>query len=172
MRGTRLGGWYLLGLIIRASRFDSGSRYMKRTPLRRYTPLRPKKPWEWWKKPKTLAEQLWEVFAKFIKKRDRYTCFTCGTRVRGKNCHAGHFIASSVGGLALRYNEYNVHVQCYDCNILKHGNLDVYKQKMIEKYGQAIVDELWRIKYQVITRESDYPFEEKIAHYKVRLKAM
>ena len=110
------------------------------------------------------------MFAKFIKKRDRYTCFTCGRRVRGKSCHAGHFIAASIGGLALYFNEINVNCQCYDCNIILHGNLEVYKERMIAKYGQAIVNELWRIKNQVITRESEYPYEAEIARYTTKLK--
>ena len=35
-----------------------------------------------------------------------------------------------------------------------------YTQKMVEKYGQDMVDELWRIKNQVITK--DLPYEELI----------
>lgn len=109
------------------------------------------------------------MFSRYIRTRDNYTCFTCGKQSYGSGMHAGHWIPASVGGLALRYNEYNVNAQCFHCNINLGGYGSVYTIKMIEKYGQAIVDELFRIKREVKLRESEFDFEGKIAHYTAKL---
>jgi len=56
----------------------------------------------------SLKKKLWKVFADYIKKRDKYTCFTCGRKGEGSGMHAGHFIPKASGGLALYFNEDNV----------------------------------------------------------------
>ena len=110
-----------------------------------------------------LKRKLWKVFALYIKERDKRQCFTCSKKVEGSNCHAGHYVPKSIGGLALYFHEQNVHVQCYRCNINLGGFGAMYHQKMIKKYGQEAVDELWRIKNQVITK--NFPYEELIEKY-------
>jgi len=113
-------------------------------------------------KKKTNAQKkkkLWKHFSKFIRERDKYTCFICGRKGEGGGMHAGHFIPKSVGGLALYFHEDNVHACCYHCNINLGGNLYLYGQKL----GQAKCDELYKIKQQII---KDYPFDEMIEKYK------
>lgn len=95
-----------------------------------------------WKK------KLWPRFAKWVKKRDDYTCFTCHAQVEGKNAHAGHFIPKSICGLGLYFDTLNVHCQCYRCNINLGGNGAVYYVNMVKKYGQEVVDDLMRRKDQ------------------------
>lgn len=106
----------------------------------------------------TLKKKLWKVFAVYIKIRDRQTCFTCGRQVEGANCHAGHFIPKGAGGIALYFNEDNVHVQCAGCNLFLAGNQYVYGQKL----GKKKVSKLYEIKQKVT---KDYPFQEKIEYY-------
>lgn len=103
-----------------------------------------------WKK------KLWVVFAKFIKERDGYVCFTCGRPVEGKNAHAGHFIPKSVCGLGLYFSELNVHAQCFHCNINLGGNGAEYYVRMVEKYGQEVVDDLMEQKRNKITKELNW----------------
>lgn len=111
-------------------------------------------------KTSVLKRKLWEVFAKFIKQRDAYTCFTCGRKVTGYGMNAGHFIPKSVGGLSLYYHEDNVHAQCSYCNLTLNGNQYIYGQKL----GSQKVSELYKLK-QISTKWTDMDFEKKINHY-------
>ena len=111
-----------------------------------------------------LKRKLWEVFAKWIKQRDANTCFTCGRKATGSGLHAGHFVAKSVGGLALYFHEDNVHSQCFNCNINLSGNQYIYGQKL----GEKKVKELYKIKQQT-TKWTELDFEKKINHYTRKL---
>lgn len=102
--------------------------------------------------------KLWPHFSKFIRNRDKYVCFTCGRKGEGAGMHAGHFIHRSVGGLGLYFEETNVHAQCYHCNINLGSNGAVYYMKMVKKYGQEHVDDLFRRKDRVTTK--DLPWDE------------
>jgi septum formation topological specificity factor MinE len=84
---------------------------------------------------RVLKQKLWEVFSKYIKVRDKYICITCGQYNTGSGIHAGHFIPSKKGGIALKYNETNVHTQCYNCNVNLGGYGAMYSIKIREKYG-------------------------------------
>jgi hypothetical protein len=56
---------------------------------------------------------------------------------------AGHFIPrGSRGQSGVYFDERNVHAQCKECNGFKEGNTLVYLEYMVEKYSQAVVDEL------------------------------
>ena len=91
-----------------------------------------------WKK------EFWKYFALYVKERDKYTCFTCGKRVRGINCQAGHFDPAGACGLALYFHEDNVHCQCSWCNLTLQGNQYIYGEKL----GKKKVEELKRIKIE------------------------
>ena len=79
--------------------------------------------------------------------------------------HAGHFIPKSVGGLALYFHEDNVHACCYHCNINLGGNLYEYGVKL----GKKIVNKLYKLKQTIV---KDFPYEDKIAEYKEKLKTL
>jgi len=155
---------------------------MKRTALKRKTPLRAK---TWLNRGKTtlkrsplrkkgkspiskLKRKLWTVFSKYIKERDDYICFTCGRKAEGSGMHAGHFISKSVGGMLLYFHEDNVHAQCYNCNINLSGNQYIYGQKL----GEEKVAELYKIKNQCLVltpKEKIAWYEEKIEHYTTKI---
>ena len=80
-----------------------------------------------WKK------EFWRVFARYIKARDKHRCFTCDKICTGLDEHAGHFIAAGACGLELYFDEDNVHVQCYKCNINLGGNQYIYGQRLGKK---------------------------------------
>lgn len=97
-----------------------------------------------------LRKEADKVFSIWIRERDEWVCFTCGTRVEDlgdwkqrRLMHAGHYVSRTC--LALRYEEKNVHAQCWQCNIAKKGNYPVYAIKMIDKYGEQFLRELDRI---------------------------
>ncbi len=123
---------------------------MKRTPLRKQSKT----------KISVLKRKLWEVFAKFIKQRDAYTCFTCGKKAIGYGMNAGHFIPKSVGGLTLYYNEDNVHAQCSYCNLTLGGNQYIYGQKL----GEKKVAELYALKQKSV-KWSELDYQKLINHY-------
>lgn len=113
-----------------------------------------------------LKKKLWHVFSQYIRKRDGGVCFTCGaTGLSGSNYHGGHFIKRSVGGLALYFNEDNVHGQCLRCNLWLDGNQYEYGKKL----GEEKVQELYKIKNQII---KDFPYLEKIEYYKNKIKEL
>ncbi len=101
-----------------------------------------------------LKRKLWETFSKYIRERDKYTCFTCGRKGEGSGMHAGHFISKAIGGVELFFHEENVHAQCYNCNINLGGNQWIYGQRL----GKETVDKLYEIKNKVISKwtEDDY----------------
>jgi len=92
-----------------------------------------------------LKRELWQVFSKYIKKRDKNICFTCGRKTEGHGSHSGHFIPKSVGGLALYFHEDNVHCQCYNCNINLSGNQYIYGEKL----GKRTVKKLFKLKGKI-----------------------
>lgn len=122
------------------------------------------------KKKKPLAKlkkDLWRQFTKFIKKRDKGICFTCGTKAYGKNYHGGHFIKKSIGGLLLYFHEDNVHGQCARCNLWLDGDQYTYGIKL----GKETVDRLLKLlpksKKTVWDRAM---YEKMIEFYKLKNK--
>lgn len=117
----------------------------------------------------SLKKELWRYFSTYIKHRDNWRCFTCNSFVSGQNAHAGHFVPSSVGGISLRYNEDNVHCQCYRCNIHLGGNYVTYRERMVGLYGEKKVREIEQSRHN-ITKDFDY--EEAITTYKHKLEGV
>jgi len=46
---------------------------------------------------------------------------------------------------AILFDERNVHVQCYRCNMPLHGNVYWYGKFMEKTYGQEVIDELFAL---------------------------
>jgi len=90
------------------------------------------------KSKKSLRKKAWKVFSEWIRKRDDGICFTCGTRKPWKQQQAGHFIHKD----CLDFNERNIHCQCVRCNHFKSGELGIYANNLIKKYGPYVVDDL------------------------------
>lgn len=109
-----------------------------------------------------LRKKLWEVFAKYVKERDNWTCVTCGKHVRGAGMGAGHYIAKSACGLDYYFSEFNVHAQCSSCNCFLGGNHPAYRKFILEKYGEKVLND---IEFNFRKPCKDFPFQEKIVHY-------
>ena len=108
-----------------------------------------------------LKKKLWKEFSIFIRNRDNFTCFTCGKKGEGSGIHAGHFVSKAAGGLALYFNEDNVHAQCYHCNINLGGNQWEYGQRL----GTKKVNEIMKLKNESWKWDVDN-YLEKISYYK------
>ena len=74
--------------------------------------------------------------------RDGGQCFTCGIIRDPKYMACGHYKHTARMMHPLDFNEKNNHCQCPDCNSYNNGESDLYKLKMIEKYGPEILEEI------------------------------
>ena len=84
-----------------------------------------------------------KVFSKWLRKRDKNKCFTCGRFAE----HAGHYVSRAFN--SLRYDERNVNAQCVGCNIFRYGNMDVYALNLIKKHGKDILIDLAKDKRKI-----------------------
>jgi len=72
-------------------------------------------------------------------------CCTCGAVKSWIYCDAGHYIGRGIGGSSgVYFDERNIHLQCKQCNGFKGGAPNEYKEFMLKKYGQPVIDELMR----------------------------
>jgi len=107
--------------------------------------LKQKKAKEWKKEKKEIKEKLLtkkdylnilqKVFNTFIRIRDKgKPCISCDKYLKENDINAGHFY--SVGAYPnLRFNEMNVHNQCIECNLHKHGNVLEYDLRLPNRIG-------------------------------------
>lgn len=124
---------------------------------------------------KVLDEKLWKIFSKYIRSKDadwknEVACFTCGVRADWRTQDAGHYVPKSTGGSYLKYYETNVHNQCILCNRIKAGNYAVYKMRLIEKYGEGVINHLNALRQFPPLTVTDY--QNKISYYTDQLKML
>ena len=123
----------------------------------------------------------WKACSKYIRYRDSYQgyapCCTCGTvkPISGPGCiQAGHFIPGRNN--AILYDERDIAAQCGVCNVLRQGMWVEYEQFMLKTYGQDVIDELKRMKNDVLPMsasdhlEKEAYFKEKLAELKKERK--
>lgn len=106
-----------------------------------------------------LKAKLWKVFSWYVRSKSNGICFTCGRWHDPRELDAGHYIHGR-----LDYDEININAQCTYCNRFLHGNLGVYGEKLIEKYGLERIQELRREANQAKKYTID-ELEDLIAHY-------
>jgi hypothetical protein len=82
----------------------------------------------------------------YIRKRDEgELCISCKCQVNfnsyvgGSGVNAGHF-KSRGGHASLRFEELNIHVQCFRCNVHLSGNVGPYRENLIDKIGLEKVE--------------------------------
>ena len=94
-------------------------------------------------------DDAWKEFSKFIRLRDCLLtsgqnewglCYTCLSSVFFKYGQAGHFIPGRSNDIL--FDEKQVHLQCYVCNIRKKGNWAAYYIRMIEDFGEKYVKQI------------------------------
>lgn len=82
----------------------------------------------------------------YIRERDKgELCISCKGQVNfnsyigGSGVNAGHY-KSRGSHPALRFEELNIHVQCFRCNVHLSGNPIPYRENLIEKIGLEKVE--------------------------------
>ena len=93
-------------------------------------------------------------------------CCTCGVVRSWVDMDGGHFISRGHGGgSGVYYDERNEHCQCRKCNRFDGGSPYRYRDFMLEKYGQAVIDEL-RLKDKIPLNSRDLPMQAMAIFYK------
>lgn len=123
------------------------------------------------KKPSTskLKKKLWDVFTKYVKARDNYTCVTCGKKVEKYEAQGGHYIAAGACGADYYFSEVNVNCQCTNCNLRLEGNRPAYRAFILRKYGAPVLEDLQNNYHKP---NKLYPYEAKIQEYKEKLSSL
>ena len=110
-----------------------------------------------------------KAMSDYIRERDEYICFTCGKLGDKKNIDAGHLFSRRHNNTL--FEEKNLHAQCVYCNRYLHGNLHIYINRFINKYGLAEYEKLDKDKEaQKKYYINDYLEIEK--EYKIKLKRL
>lgn len=120
------------------------------------------------KKPlrKNIVKQLDTVFSQYI--RQRYAksgiaiCVTCGKQDEWKKLQAGHFMSRR--HYSTRWDEDNVQVQCYGCNVMNQGQQFLYSKYLGEEMSITLLN-----KSREIVKFADVDLLEKIEYYKSKI---
>ena len=123
-----------------------------------------------------LIKRMDTIFQEYIRKRDVDEdgicfCISCGRPVRigtGK-LHAGHYYPRNI--MSLRWNECNVNGQCSYCNMYMEGEKIGYRNGLIKKYGEKVIDELEIVK-NFNRKYSDFEILELIKMYRNKIKQL
>ena len=70
-------------------------------------------------------------------------CFTCGELKVISQLSAGHF-REKIGGASTYFELDNLRPQCFRCNKLRHGEKDIYAQKLLGEIGRKRFDKLFK----------------------------
>lgn len=70
-------------------------------------------------------------------------CCTCGDIITIREAQAGHYFSRGMGGGSGAYfDERNINTQCCVCNSFEGGNIQIYTEFMLQRWGQDVIDEL------------------------------
>jgi hypothetical protein len=117
----------------------------------------------------TLVKNLDAVFSQYIRRKDAIneiaTCVTCGKKDHYKKLQCGHFMSRR--HYSTRWDENNVGVQCYGCNITNQG-----QQFLFAKYLGLDKAEEMVLKSRQIVKFSDNDLQDMIQYYKDKVKEL
>jgi hypothetical protein len=115
---------------------------------------------------KSLVIKLDTVFSQYIRRKDAIDeiaeCITCGKKDHYKKLQCGHFMSRR--HYSTRWEENNVGVQCYGCNISRHG--EQYKFSLY--LGNNLSEEM-NIKSKQIVKFADVDLIDMIEYYAAKL---
>ena len=74
------------------------------------------------------------------------SCYTCGKRIPWKMADCSHLVSRQWGGT--RFDFTHLRPCCQFCNRNLHGNLGVFRKKLVDEIGQEEVNKLSRKKYR------------------------
>ena len=74
-------------------------------------------------------------------------CITCGRIIPVAGNDAGHFIAGRND--AILFEEHACHLQCVECNQMRGGEPEKYREALIDKYGIEEVERLEGLRHSL-----------------------
>ena len=117
-----------------------------------------------------LVKKLDTVFSTYIRRRyainDIAECYTCGVKKEYKKQQAGHF--ASRRHYSTRWDEFNVQVQCYSCNICSQGMQFEFGKRLCSQYGDNFAEDLM-IKSKKIVKFGDVELSDMIELYTTKI---
>lgn len=118
---------------------------------------------------KSIVTKLDTVFSRYIRQKDAVngiaTCVTCGKKDEWKKLQNGHFMSRR--HYSTRWDENNVGVQCYGCNITNQGQQYLFSQYL----GNNLSEEM-QIKSKQIVKFADVDLIDLINHYQKLLDSL
>jgi hypothetical protein len=146
---------------------------MKRTPLRKVSPNKVKKPKKVSKLNKVgkqpiskIQRMLWEECKRIIRTRYKNVCYTCGrTGLEGSNWHTGHMFAKASLSAYLKYDLRLLRPQCYFCNVNCGGQGAHFIENMRRIEGDEYVNQI--LKDRQITIKAYDHYVELLNRYKL-----
>lgn len=123
----------------------------------------------------SVKKRLWAIFSEYIRRKDadvdgNVRCFTCGKVSHWKELDAGHYFAKT-NGVAMYFDERNVHPQCTGCNRFRHGNLPMYAINLRKKYGDGILEQLDEARRKIL-KISSAEYYDLIDNYEEKLAGL
>ena len=120
-----------------------------------------------------LIKKLDTVFSLWIRRRyavnDISECYTCGAKKEYKKQQAGHF--ASRRHYSTRWNEFNVQVQCYSCNICQQGMQFEFGKRLCLQYGDNFAEDLM-IESKKIVKFTESDILDMIDYYNIKIMAL
>lgn len=109
------------------------------------------------KNKKFQLDKLQALVNKYVRLRDYMLgCVSCDKpRSWGGQWHASHYFSRGHSSY-LRFNLWNIHKGCSECNNMKSGNIASYNPRIIEKIGQDNFDYMMTVKSQTISYDIEY----------------
>lgn len=101
-------------------------------------------------------DEAWKACSMFVRTRDCLitsnrpdfgSCVTCGSKHWIQDLDAGHFLGGRDMGIL--FDLRGIHSQCHRCNRMLGGNSEAYKRFMLANYGEAIINDLKRLKLAI-----------------------
>lgn len=124
-------------------------------------------------KKSVLIKKLDTIFSQYIRRRyavnDISECFTCGVKNEYKKQQAGHF--ASRRHYSTRWDEFNVQVQCYSCNICNQGMQFEFGKKLCLKYGDNFAEDLM-IKSKEVVKFTESDILQLIERYTEKVNSL
>ena len=118
---------------------------------------------------KSLVIKLDTVFSQYIRRKDAIEdiaeCITCNKKDHYKKLQCGHFMSRR--HYSTRWHENNVGVQCYGCNISRHGE----QYKFSQYLGENLAEEMYIMSHKTV-KFADVDLIDMINYYSEKLNTL
>ncbi len=88
----------------------------------------------------TLFDKVWNKCSEYVRRRDKFVCFTCNKPLDKSTAQAGHFRHGK--SKPTYFDERQIRCQCIGCNHFLSGNLGIYGVKLTKILGTETVEQI------------------------------